>query len=73
MKLNGPGQYDNLCTHVMNETDATMAVVIVLGGNKGKGFSVQSSDLNLIAALPELLESVAAEIRSLNIKQANPN
>jgi hypothetical protein len=37
-------------------------VVIVLRGNKGSGFSVQSEDRNTDILLPPLLRSVADEI-----------
>lgn len=37
----GPGKYDDLCTYVRVESGAVMALVIVVGGNRGDGFSVQ--------------------------------
>src|SRR5205085_1646492 len=38
----GPGQYDDLCTRVREESQAQAVVLIVLGGNKGNGFSMQA-------------------------------
>lgn len=39
----GPGKYDELCTVVREGAQAEGAVVIVIGGNRGSGFSVQGS------------------------------
>lgn len=39
-------------------------MLIVINGERGSGFSVQSASLDLLRELPELLESMAAEIRS---------
>jgi hypothetical protein len=58
----GPGKYDDLCTYVRRQAKADGAVVIVLNGNKGHGFSVQA-DLMSTVLLPELLETLAADIR----------
>lgn len=38
----GPGKYDDLCTTVRTMASAKLAAVIVLGGDKGNGFSVQT-------------------------------
>lgn len=62
----GPGKYDDLATLVVERVGTTElgggVVVIVLGGNRGSGFSVQA-DLVTTVALPAILENVAAEIR----------
>src|SRR4029077_12827865 len=65
----GAGKYDDLCTLVRKAVglveDGEMSgavMVIVLGGNRGNGFSMQS-DLESLLALPELLENVASQIR----------
>lgn len=60
----GPGKYDDLCTLVMEKTKARAAIVIVIGGEHGEGFSVQTGDLRVMAFLPEIIEQVAASIRS---------
>jgi hypothetical protein len=58
----GPGKYDDLCTHVREKAKAQAAIVIVLNGERGSGFSMQAG-LNETLGLPELLESIAAQIR----------
>lgn len=41
----GPGKYDDVTTYVRQQTEAKDGViVIVLGGNKGAGTSVQARD-----------------------------
>lgn len=64
MKLNldNPGKYDALCTMVRKEADAEGAIIIVIGGNVGHGFSVQVAPAMLLT-LPDLLEHVAGQIR----------
>jgi hypothetical protein len=59
----GPGKYDWICTMVRQEADADGAIVIVLGGRDGMGFSVQA-DLPTQLKLPELLEEVARHMRA---------
>lgn len=59
---NGPGKYDDLCTLVRDEADAEGAIVIVIRGKQGTGFSVQAG-IDVLAALPRMLEEIAAEIR----------
>lgn len=58
----GPGKYDDLCTHVREGAKAAAAIVIVVGGDKGHGFSVQANETAALA-LPALLEQVARELR----------
>jgi hypothetical protein len=57
-----PGKYDDLCTEVREKAQAHGVAIIVLGGNKGHGFSVQCPP-ELLSALPGMLETMAAEIR----------
>ena len=61
--LNGPGKYDDITTLVRDVTEAQGVLVVVIGGNKGQGFSVQGSDL-FIDRLPDVLEDVARSIRA---------
>lgn len=58
----GPGKYDALATLVRKQADASTAVVAVIGGNQGSGFSVQSDDPATLAVLPRLLRMMADEI-----------
>jgi hypothetical protein len=59
----GPGKYDDLCTYVREQSEASAAIVIVVGGNKGPGFSCQITDRRTLYMLPELLEDLARQIR----------
>jgi hypothetical protein len=58
----GPGKYDDLCTEAREAAEAEGAILIILGGNKGPGFSAQlpmTVDLRIVAAL---LREVAGQI-----------
>ena len=64
----GPGKYDDLCTYVREQVGITNTsgggvILIVMGGNKGEGFAVQA-DFEVTLRLPDMLETVAAEIRA---------
>lgn len=59
----GPGKYDHLCTIVRQGTNAEGVIVIVIGGDKGDGFSVQAA-LGVTQALPELLRRLADNIEA---------
>ena len=68
----GPGKYDDLCTLVREQAgiheegvgaDRGGAIVIVIGGSRGDGFSVQA-DFATTITLPNMLESIAAQIRA---------
>lgn len=57
----GPGKYDDLCTYVREQSGAVAALVIVFGGNRGEGFSVQAP-LSVQAMVPQMLRELAAAI-----------
>ena len=57
----GPGKYDDLCTYVREKAHAASAIVIIGGGDKGAGFSMQAPFVELIK-LPHILRTVADEI-----------
>jgi hypothetical protein len=59
----GPGKYDDLCTHVRTTAGALGAIVIVVGGKHGDGFSIQAP-IEVTIALPEFLEFMARSIRA---------
>lgn len=40
--MRGAGKYDALATRAREDAEADAVIVIVLGGNKGSGFSVQA-------------------------------
>ena len=58
----GAGKYDAECTQVRESAGAAGAIVIVIGGKHGHGFSAQA-DYPTMAKLPELLETLARQIR----------
>ena len=62
----GPGKYDDLCTVVRTATGAPVVAVIIFGGTRGSGFSVQMEERHagFIARLPDMLEEMAKQIRS---------
>jgi hypothetical protein len=59
----GPGKYDDLCTLIREQAHASGAMVIVIGGVKGNGFSCQL-DETTAHALPDILEQIAKHLRS---------
>lgn len=59
----GPGKYDDVCTMAMMSTKAEAALVIIIGGDKGHGFSLQGTDITILRNLPAILEDVAQQIR----------
>ena len=60
--MHGPGKYDVACTVARTACGpASEAVLIVLNGVHGDGFSVQASLLTL-GRLPEILRQMASAI-----------
>jgi hypothetical protein len=62
--MNGPGKYDELATHVRESAAAEGVVLVVFGGKRGHGMSVQATaDLqrNLPAILRDLADRIARE------------
>ena len=60
----GPGKYDDACTIVREMTGAACTMVVVIGGRKGSGFSVQTIEPITADAFADLLENIARQIRS---------
>lgn len=58
----GAGKYDDLCTRIREEALAKMAIVIILDGRNGSGFSIQAEDLMDIKNIPVLMHKMADEI-----------
>ena len=58
----GRGKYDEFVTQVRNATDADLVIVVVLGGTRGHGFSVQCIDPILEKQVPALLRLIATNI-----------
>jgi len=66
----GPGKYDEALTLARKKSKATAALLIVLDGEHGPGFSVQGQ-LDTLVALPEILRMVAKEIEGTIRKGGN--
>jgi len=63
----GPGKYDDICTQIREQlgiadTGGGIALMII-GGNRGDGFSIQA-DLETTFAMPALLLQVAMKMQS---------
>jgi hypothetical protein len=58
----GPGKYDAACTEAREKTGAAAVLLIVIDGTLGSGFSCQA-DLQTTVRLPEILETIAEQIR----------
>lgn len=57
------GKYDDECDEIHNKTEARLSCVLVIEGNAGTGFSVNTSSKAMLDQLPEILESIAEGIR----------
>lgn len=57
----GPGKYDDMCSYVREQVGGSV-IVIVVDGNRGNGFACQTG-VETVLALPDILESVARQIR----------
>lgn len=61
----GPGKYDDACTAARVVANAEVAIVMILNGDKGSGFSIQG-ELGTRLTLEQVagfLETIAAEMR----------
>jgi hypothetical protein len=54
----GAGKYDDLCTRARKAAGAQGAILIVIEGRHGMGFSVQAEP-NVVLQLPTILRKVA--------------
>lgn len=62
-------KYDHYCTFVRIQTAAEAVAVIVFGGDKGDGFTIQAQDEEFArTVLPDMLEMMAKEIRANAVK-----
>lgn len=59
----GPGIYDDLCSQVREKAKAKGVLLIVLGGEKGMGFSAQIP-LEAASIIPLILRDVANQIEA---------
>jgi hypothetical protein len=58
----GPGKYDEECEGVLKSTNAIACILLVLGGDKGNGFEVASTEPGLKKEIPKLLREMADQI-----------
>lgn len=58
----GPGKYDDVCTQAREAAHAQGAALIIIGGQRGSGFSVQMPP-HVLGLLPDMLETMAKQIR----------
>ena len=57
----GPGKYDDICTAARMRHLAKGAIVIIIDGDRGSGFSVQAPP-DVTAKLPAVLRYMADQI-----------
>lgn len=60
----GPGKYDDLCIAAMTAAGASTCVLLIIGGIRGAGFSLNSTDMAEVHALPEMLRATANQIEA---------
>lgn len=62
----GPGKYDKLCTLVRQRARAVGAVVFIVGGEHGSGFSAQlppSEYATFAKALRDVADEIERDVR----------
>ena len=62
--MKGPGKYGAECEAMLRDTGAVACILIVIEGDRGTGFAVQTKEPELLRVLPTMLESMAADIRA---------
>lgn len=67
----GSGKYGEACTVARDLTGGQTVVLIVLDGQHGNGFEVQSANLDQQLFLPKLLREMASLIEAENTNQFN--
>lgn len=60
---NGPGKYNDLCVEAMEKAKAKCAIVIIMDGEHGNGFSVNATSPDYIHALPKMLMVMAMKVQ----------
>ena len=59
----GGGHYEDACTVARESPRARGAILIIIGGEDGSGFSCQC-DSETLMRLPEILETMARQLRT---------
>ena len=60
--MTGPGKYDAICTKALLAAQAQCALLIILDGEHGHGFSVNFTNQSYVERLPAILRSIADQI-----------
>ena len=60
----GPGKYDIECETALKETGGKMTLLVVVDGKKGSGFSASTTQIDYMMHVPDMLETVARQIRA---------
>lgn len=60
--MKGAGKYDRACTRARRETQGQAVLLIVIQGQHGSGFSLQTLDETVVEGLPAILRNVADSI-----------
>jgi len=68
----GHGPYDALSIRVMNKNRADGAMIFVLGGKDGSGYSITTAKLQTIHQLPALLREAASDLEKQNAPLRKP-
>lgn len=73
MKTHGPGKYDSEATIIRVTTGARGVLLMVVGGDRGNGLSIQG-DIDFLSKLPELLRNLATQMETdgLPIEEIDP-
>lgn len=66
------GAYDDLCSEVRAKACAKVCLLIIIGGNKGSGFSAQMPGF-AAADVPDILRDVANQIERDKRGMENPH
>ena len=69
--MKGPGKYGAECEALRRDTGAVACILIVIEGDRGTGFAVQTKEPDLLRVLPTMLEKMAADIRADAQRGAN--
>jgi hypothetical protein len=68
----GPSKYDKECTLVRDSASAKVALVIVIGGDRGDGFAMQAGTEVPPSVVAQMLRNVAEQIeRTVGSGSAN--
>jgi hypothetical protein len=65
----GPGKYDQLCEQARLKSKARGAMLIIIEGNQGEGFSVQAP-IDILFKVPAILRLMADQIERDIYEQA---